>query len=65
MPEESRDTKKVMARLRKEGWIERGGKGDHVNFFKPEKPYLITIDTGKKELAKPIYNKVAKMAGWR
>ncbi len=62
---ENRDTKKVVQQLRQEGWIERRGKGDHVNFRKDGNPLLITIDTGKKEISKPIYNKIAKMAGWK
>lgn len=64
MPE-NRDTKKVIQQLRQEGWRERQGKGDHVNFRKEDKPYLITIDTGRKEIAKPIYNRIAKIAGWK
>lgn len=64
MPE-SRDTKKVIQRLRKDGWKDRQGKGDHVNFRKEGNPCLITIDTGNKEIAKPIYNKIAKQAGWK
>jgi predicted RNA binding protein YcfA (HicA-like mRNA interferase family) len=62
---ENRDTREVIRRLREEGWIERQGKGDHLNFRKEGSPRLITIDTGKKEIAKPIYGKVAKIAGWR
>ena len=62
---ENRDTKKVIQQLRQEGWTERQGKGDHVNFRKEDEPLLITIDTGKKEIAKPIYNRIAKIAGWK
>lgn len=62
---ETRDTKKVIQRLREEGWKERQGKGDHLNFRKENNPCLITIDTGKKEIAKPIYSKIAKLAGWK
>ncbi len=62
---ENRETKKVMQQLRQDGWNERQGKGDHVNFRKDDEPCLITIDTGKKEMSKPIYNKIAKMAGWK
>ena len=64
-PRESHDTRKVMARLNSEGWIMRNGKGDHVNFFKPDVPAIITIDAGKKEVLPPIYQKIAKLAGWR
>lgn len=64
MPKESRDTRKVMARLRREGWIGRKGKGDHVNFTKPGSPHLITIDAGEKEVKKPIYRRISELAGW-
>ncbi len=62
---ENRDTRHVIQKLRREGWKERQGKGDHLNFQKDGKPFLITIDTGKKEIAKSIYNKIAKMAEWK
>lgn len=61
---ESRDTRKVMARLVRDGWVMRPGKGDHVNFSKPGSAVLITIDTGRKELPKPIYARVKEAAGW-
>ena len=60
----SRDTRKVMARLTREGWTMRPGKGDHVNFSKPETRRIITIDTGKKQMPKPVFSKVAEAAGW-
>ncbi|WP_367268765.1 type II toxin-antitoxin system HicA family toxin [uncultured Adlercreutzia sp.] len=64
-PKETRDTRKVMARLASEGWIMRAGKGDHVNFFKPGTPALITIDTGPKEVDANIYRKIKRIAGWK
>lgn len=64
MEKESRDTRKVMARLQREGWVARKGKGDHVNFFKSTIAQLITIDTGKKEVDKNIYRKIKRIAGW-
>ncbi len=64
MKKESRDTRKVVTRLQQEGWIARKGKGDHMNFFKPGNPDLITIDTGKKEVDKNIYRRIKKTAGW-
>ncbi|MBQ3387465.1 MAG: type II toxin-antitoxin system HicA family toxin [Eggerthellaceae bacterium] len=62
---ETRDTKKVFARLVEEGWTPRPGKGDHMNLKKPGTPYMITIDMGKKEMAKGMYDKIAKQAGWK
>lgn len=64
MTKESRDTRKVIARLLREGWKARKGKGDHLNFFHEENPNLITIDTGPKEVDKNIYRKIKKIAGW-
>ena len=63
-PSESRDTRKAMSRLRREGWKMRPGKGDHVNFSKPGVAALITIDVGKKEIPTPIYQKIGEVAGW-
>ena len=64
-PKESRDTRKVIARLLDDGWIMRQGKGDHLNFFKPDVPALITIDAGRKEMDANIYRKIKKVADWR
>ncbi len=64
-PKESRDTRKVAARLEREGWTGRPGKGDHVNYAKEGNPEIITLDMGEKEVKKPIYEKVKKQAGWK
>ena len=62
--EQSRDTRKIVARLEREGWLKRAGKGDHVNFFKPNNPNLITIDMGRKEVGKRALKEIGKKAGW-
>jgi len=62
---ESRDTRKVVARLEREGWVIRKGKGDHVNLSKAGVPSLITIDIGKKEVDRNIYRRISQIAGWR
>ena len=58
-------TKDVMARLSRDGWVADYGKGDHVNFRKPSSKFVITIDTGAKELPKGTYSSIARMAGWK
>ena len=63
-PKESRDTRKVAARLERDGWTGRPGKGDHVNYSKPGNSNLITLDMGKKEVKKPIYRDIKEKAGW-
>ena len=64
-PKESRDTRKVVARLEREGWTGRPGKGDHVNYKKEGNPNLITIDMGQKEIPKRIYEDIKEKAGWK
>ena len=64
MPKDSRDTRKVIARLCREGWITRQGKGDHVNFSRPGFHGIITIDSGEKQVKKPIYNRIKRITGW-
>lgn len=64
MDRPSRDTRKVMTRLVREGWIQRKGKGDHMNYSKPGVAQLITIDSGEKEVDKNIFKRICKIAGW-
>jgi len=62
MPQKTRD---VISRLEREGWIGRRGKGDHMNYRKPDGLCVITIDTGKKEIPKGTYSRIATLAGWK
>ena len=62
---ETRDTRKVYARLVSEGWVPRSGKGDHVNLTKPGVRDIITLDMGEKEVKKGIYERIARIAGWK
>jgi predicted RNA binding protein YcfA (HicA-like mRNA interferase family) len=54
-----------MSRLEKEGWKKRPGKGDHVNYRRADSRATITMDTGKKEIPKGTYSKIARLAGWK
>jgi predicted RNA binding protein YcfA (HicA-like mRNA interferase family) len=54
-----------MSRLEREGWAAKTGKGDHVNYRKPGAAGVITIDAGEKEISVGVYNKIAKLAGWK
>ena len=56
-------TKDVMSRLENEGWVSRQGKGDHVNYKKPDVRHVITIDSGEKEVPKGTYSRTAGLAG--
>ena len=55
----------VVRRLERDGWIQRGGKGDHINFSKPGVREIITVDTGLREVSFGILRKIYRIAGWR
>ena len=56
------EVREVVGRLRKEGWLERPGKGSHVVFSKDGR--RVTVPTSKKELPLGTYRSIAKAAGW-
>ncbi len=58
---ESRDVRKVTSRLEREGWQNRKGKGDHVNFFKRGNPFLITIDMEGKRSTEISTNALGRL----
>lgn len=58
-------TKDIIRRLEAEGWKARGGKGDHVNYTKPGLRYLITIDTGRREIGFGVLRRIYRIAGWK
>ena len=61
----SATTRDVLARLRREGWIEaRRGPGDHVQFRHPTRPGRVTIDTGAREQTTGTLRSIYRQAGW-
>ena len=64
-PSESRDTRKIIARLQREGWVIRGGKGDHVNLCKDGIVEIITIDMGEKTIKQGIFQRIKRIARWK
>ncbi|MEG2459447.1 MAG: type II toxin-antitoxin system HicA family toxin [Raoultibacter sp.] len=64
MPSETeREARRVIARLKKEGWQKDEGKGSHVIFRKDGK--TISVPTSKKVLGLGLYLEIAKQVGWR
>lgn len=61
MPKEQ-EVREVVARLRREGWRERSGKGSHRVFDKDG--VTVSVPTSKKELQVGIYHSIAKTVGW-
>jgi predicted RNA binding protein YcfA (HicA-like mRNA interferase family) len=54
---------KVVARLQRDGWIERHG-GDHDVYKHPQKPGRIIVPR-RRELSPGVARAIARQAGWR
>jgi predicted RNA binding protein YcfA (HicA-like mRNA interferase family) len=57
------NTRKVMARLKSEGWISRGG-ANHEVFVHPERPETMIPVPCHRELTPLTARSIAKAAGW-
>lgn len=64
MPLDSRDIRKVMARLAREGWMLRRGSGAHIYYSKGGVAPIITIDSSHEGLDRNIYKGICGAAGW-
>ena len=53
-----------MKRLIADGWVQRKGKGDHVNFTKPGIRFVVTVDTGVREIPVGTLRSIYRLAGW-
>ena len=53
----------VAKRLLVDGYAQRPGKGDHVNFVKPGAP-IVTLDMGKREIPIGTLRMIYRAAGW-
>jgi predicted RNA binding protein YcfA (HicA-like mRNA interferase family) len=54
----------VINRLRKEGWVRVGGKGDHVKFKHPDKPGQVVVPHPRKDIAIGTLRNIYRQAGW-
>jgi predicted RNA binding protein YcfA (HicA-like mRNA interferase family) len=54
----------VRKRLLADGWKERAGRGDHVNFNKSGVPAVITVDMGVREVPIGTLRSIYRKAGW-
>jgi predicted RNA binding protein YcfA (HicA-like mRNA interferase family) len=54
----------VCKRLERDGWQRRSGRGDHVNYNKPGRPIVITVDMGMKEIPIGTLRSIYRKAGW-
>jgi len=57
------DTRKIIARLKREGWRITGG-GRHDKFERPSRPELTLIVPRHRDLSPGVARDIAKKAGW-
>jgi predicted RNA binding protein YcfA (HicA-like mRNA interferase family) len=59
-----RSSKRIIARLEKDGWQLVATEGSHHKFRKAGERFHIVVPHPRKDLAKPLARKIAKQAGW-
>ena len=63
MPAVETTTRKIVARLKAEGWIDVGG-AKHDKFEHPDRPDVLMIVPRHKEVSGGVARSIAKTAGW-
>jgi predicted RNA binding protein YcfA (HicA-like mRNA interferase family) len=62
MPPIETNTRKIISRLKAEGWRDIGG-GKHDKFEHPNRPETMIVPR-HKELSPGVARSIAKLAGW-
>jgi predicted RNA binding protein YcfA (HicA-like mRNA interferase family) len=62
MPTSETNTRKIVARLEREGWVNQGG-GKHDIFRHPEQPGMIVVPRHRMQ-SPGVARSIAKSAGW-
>ena len=58
------NSKDVIKRLKKDGWLKVGGKGDHEKFKHPLKKGHVIVPHPRKDIALGTLRKIYKQADW-
>lgn len=59
------NSRKIIKRLKKDGWKQDRVSGDHHVFQHPEKPGSITVTHPRKDLPTGLLRDIYRKAGWR
>ena len=59
-----RDSRKLIARLKLEGWIEVGVTGSHHHFKHAVKLGKVTVPHPRRDMAQKTAASIYKQAGW-
>ena len=60
-----RDSRKIIARLKSDGWDEIGVTGSHHHFKHSSKAGKVTVPHPKKDLPRGTIASIYKQAGWQ
>jgi predicted RNA binding protein YcfA (HicA-like mRNA interferase family) len=59
------DSKEIIRRLEKEGWVRVAQKGSHAQYKHPERKGRVTIPHPRKDIKPATLHSIEKQAGWR
>jgi predicted RNA binding protein YcfA (HicA-like mRNA interferase family) len=63
MPSAETNTRKIISRLEREGWVNVGG-GNHDRFVNQKRPEMMIPAPRHRELTPGTARSIAKAAGW-
>lgn len=59
------NSKEVIRRLERDGWVHVRTNGSHYQFKHPEKPGTITVPHPRKDIPTGTLKSIYKQAGWQ
>jgi predicted RNA binding protein YcfA (HicA-like mRNA interferase family) len=63
MPAIETNTRRIVARLKAEGWVEVGG-AKHDKFEHPDRPDALLVVPRHREQSLGVARSIARLAGW-
>jgi len=60
-----RDSRKLIRRLEREGWVLQRVTGSHHTFSHPDHTHVITLSHPKKDLSIGQLRSIYRLAGWK
>lgn len=64
MAKVERNSRKIIKRLKKEGWAFVKAEGSHHKYAHESKPYPVIVPRPKKDLPNGTARAIARAAGW-
>ena len=58
------DSRKIIQRLKKDGWTLHRVSGSHHQFVHPDRPGIVTVPHPRKDLPKGTVRSIYKQADW-